>query len=78
MKTSPLKMSPGYAYTSSKRHPAEPETVMVSKDECRQANHVGTAVVDGSRVEAFRLNRRYFFQIPVAVCTAERWERVYG
>ena len=59
------KLLPGYAETSTRRHPLEPTTVIVGRDECERARCVGTAFIDG-RADwlAFKIpgERRYYFQ----------------
>ena len=59
------KLESGYAETSTKRHPVEPETVIVGEDEVRQARCVGAAIIDGSSAWlAFKTpgKKRYYFQ----------------
>jgi hypothetical protein len=57
---------PGYAYKSSMRHPANPETVILSRSDCDECSHVGFANIDGAQCAAFRVSidgkRRYVFQ----------------
>lgn len=57
---------PGYAYQSSTRYPADPDTVVLSKSDCDECAHVGFAVIDGTRCAAFRMavkgKRRFVFQ----------------
>lgn len=57
----------GYADTSSRRHPREPETVIVGDDEVRQSRFVGYAYISNypnGRAAAFKVRgkKRYFFQ----------------
>lgn len=60
-----LRLEPGYAETSTRKHPVEPETVVVGQYECSQAVCQGDAVIDG-KVGWLRFKipgeRRYFFQ----------------
>ena len=57
---------PGYAYQSSRRYPADPDTVILSQSYCDECAHVGFAIIDGTRCAAFRMaidgKRRYVFQ----------------
>ena len=57
---------PGYAYASTARHPANPDTIILSGSDCDECEHVGFAVIDGARCAAFRTaidgKRRYVFQ----------------
>ena len=58
---------PGYAYQSSRRYPADPDTVILSQSDCDECAHVGFATIDGARCAAFRTavdgKRRYVFQM---------------
>lgn len=58
---------PGYAYQSSMRYPAYPDTVILSQDDCDECSHVGFATIDGAQCAAFRTavdgKRRYVFQL---------------
>lgn len=59
------KLEKGYAETSTRRHPREPETVVVGDAEVSQARCVGSAIIDGSSAWlAFKMpgKRRYYFQ----------------
>lgn len=40
-------LQPGYAMRSTKRHPKEPDTVMIGESEVTQAKYQGTASIDG-------------------------------
>ena len=57
---------PGYAYQSTARYPANPDTIILSESDCDECEHVGFAVIDGTRCAAFRAavdgKRRYVFQ----------------
>ncbi len=64
------RMSPGYAFASSKRWPRDPATVVVGQAEIARANWVGIARIDGHPCHAFRCDRRdvgksvrYYFQL---------------
>ena len=63
---SELFPQPGYAYQSSRRYPADPDTVILSQSDCDECAHVGFATIDGARCAAFRTavdgKRRYVFQ----------------
>ena len=55
---------PGYAYTSSRRHPRDPEIVVLS-DRLDALRYVGTESIDGRVHLAWadpRPPRRYVFQ----------------
>lgn len=58
---------PGYAYASTMRHPASPDTIILSESDCDECEHVGFATIDGARCAAFRTavdgKRRFVFQI---------------
>lgn len=59
------KLLPGYAESSTRRHPKEPTLVIVGKEECDKARCVGSALIDGSLAWlAFKIpgQRKYFFQ----------------
>ncbi len=62
------KMLPGYAETSTRRNPREPETVIVGEDECSRARCLGDAYLPNAYPESgwlcFKIpgERRYFFQ----------------
>jgi hypothetical protein len=63
--TTQPKLAPGYAETSTRRRPVNPETVIVSDDDVKQCRFVGEAMIDGRLGwMAFRhpKTRRYFFQ----------------
>ena len=64
---SELFPQPGYAYASTARHPANPDTIILSESDCEECDFVGFAVVDGTRCAAFRTavdgKRRYVFQM---------------
>lgn len=57
---------PGYAFQSSSRYPANPDTVILSQSDCDECEHVGFATIDGARCAAFRQSvdgrRRWVFQ----------------
>jgi hypothetical protein len=55
----------GYAYTSSRRYPRDPETIVLGDKEVRDARYVGVAKIDGCKVSAFRVKgeRRFYFQL---------------
>lgn len=55
-------LAPGYAHKSTRRHPADPATVMLSDASCQGARFVGSAVIDGTECNAFRVGRVYYFQ----------------
>lgn len=59
-----LKLNPGYAFSSSKRFPIDPETVVLGDEEIKKAIFIGSAVIDGSKHAAFWIpgTRQYFFQ----------------
>jgi hypothetical protein len=38
----------GYAESSTRRHPREPETVIVGESEIREARYIGSAYINGS------------------------------
>ena len=62
---SSYKLLPGYAETSTRRHPKEPTIVIVGESECRNAHCVGSAYIDGNAGWlAFKVKgqRRYYFQ----------------
>jgi len=62
---SSYKLEPGYAMQSSRRHPREPEIVVIGQTEITQARCVGSALIDGSLAWlAFKMpgQRKYFFQ----------------
>ena len=63
---SELFPQPGYAYQSTARYPAYPDTIILSGSDCDECEHVGFAVVNGTRCAAFRAaidgKRRYVFQ----------------
>ena len=63
---SELFPQPGYAYQSTARYPAYPDTIILSGSDCDECEHVGFAVVIGTRCAAFRMaidgKRRYVFQ----------------
>ena len=58
---------PGYACASSMRHPADPDVVVLSQDDCDSCTHVGFATIDGARCAVFRTTYvgglRYVFQL---------------
>jgi hypothetical protein len=59
------KLLPGYAMTSTRRRPKEPELVVVGSQECALAHCVGAVLIDGrSDWLAFKVRgqRRYYFQ----------------
>lgn len=59
------QLLPGYAETSTRRRPKEPETVIVGTEECEQARYVGAALISGSLAWlAFKVpnKKRYYFQ----------------
>ena len=64
---SELFPQPGYAYQSTARYPANPDTIILSESDCEECDFVGFAVVDGTRCAAFRAavdgKRRYVFQM---------------
>lgn len=56
----------GYAYRSTKRHPKEPETVVVVDSELSNYRFVGYARIDGSTMNCFRSQSgkpHYLFQL---------------
>lgn len=61
-----FRLEDGYAYQSSRRHPREPETVVLSDTEADSGRFVGFAWIDGTQMAAFKVQgqRRYFFQLP--------------
>ena len=46
---------PGYAFGSSKRYPRAPETQVMDRDDLGRYTWVGTAVIDGTTCNAWRL-----------------------
>lgn len=60
-----IKLIPGYAETSTRRHPVCPETVVVGERECSRARCLGAATIDGRAAWlVFRIpgERRFYFQ----------------
>ena len=58
---------PGYAYASTMRHPANPDTIILSESDCEECDFVGFATIDDSLMVAFRVfaidgRMRYVFQ----------------
>lgn len=61
--TSPT-LQPGYAETSTRRNPREPQTVIVGTEECANSRYVGTARIHGTWFSAFRSRSgRYYLQV---------------
>lgn len=63
-----IKLLPGYALTSTKKHPKEPDTVIVGEDECSQARCVGACYLTNETHSlqwvGFKIpsKNRYYFQ----------------
>lgn len=57
------RMVPGYAYTSTKKYPREPETVMVTETEVKAAKFVDIMNMDGYAWCRFRVRRRFYLQL---------------
>lgn len=64
---SELFPQPGYAYASTMRHPANPDTVILSESDCEECQFVGFATIDGAQCAAFRIvvdgKRCFVFQV---------------
>lgn len=60
----------GYAYSSSRRYPIEPETVMVSEG---QGKYIGITIIDDNEYATFRDHaaKRYYFQLAIAVYSSQ-------
>ena len=56
-------LQPGYAETSTRRYPREPETVVVGSKEIAAARYVGVTSRDGHEWYTFRAGRRFYFQL---------------
>lgn len=56
-------LKPGYAYTSTRRNPREPETVMVADSDCPNAEWVGECVIDDRDFNVFKNGNRFYFQL---------------
>lgn len=54
------KLPTGYAYTSTRRYPTQPETVVVGETES-SARFIGPAWIDNQQYCAFRFKGRYYF-----------------
>lgn len=59
------KPQPGYAFRAVRRHPKEPETVVIGQDDIEKLSWVGYAVIDGTRCLAWRnaKENKYYFQV---------------
>ena len=65
MSLSDERLEPGYAMTSTRRHPREPETVIVPEDAVKGARCIGRAKIDDNSLWlCFKVpgERRYWFQ----------------
>ena len=63
---STLKLMPGYAETSTRKYPVNPDTVILTQAEIDGAVCQGCATIDGNPIWiSFKLRgqRRYFFQL---------------
>ena len=64
--TYPYKMQPGYAETSTRKYPVNPETVIVSQTDCDKVVCQGAHYLDG-RLDWLRFKvkgeKRYYFQL---------------
>lgn len=64
--TESVKLKSGYAYRSTKRHPRDPDTVIVGESELSNYRFVGYARIDGSTMNCFRAQSGrsgYLFQL---------------
>lgn len=66
------KLQSGYAYSSSRRYPIEPETVMVSENQ-NNARYIGITILDDSEYATWRdsVAKRYYFQLAIAVYSSQ-------
>lgn len=57
-----LTLGDGYAFTSTRRRPRDPATIVIGSEERIGSTFVGTAKIDGAPCAAFRRNKTYYFQ----------------
>jgi hypothetical protein len=59
------RLETGYAETSSRKYPREPETVVVGETEVNAARYVGEQIRDCQHWNVFKIpnRKRYYFQI---------------